>query len=159
MEEPAMQLPNVAAATSETALPVLHVVAHADPASIPEFYPGEQSFDAELIGEANQVTQFLDPSVIARPHAKATALAAQSQESQRDRATRYFATHGLRRVAQALGEDASETKVAHNDWRRVLSETDSKASATGGRQEQMSSQPSPWAAVDAIRYSTAKLMG
>mmetsp|Transcript_46478 Transcript_46478/g.85164 ORF Transcript_46478/g.85164 Transcript_46478/m.85164 type:complete len:220 (+) Transcript_46478:88-747(+) len=158
-------LPIVAAATSgsesaQTVETPVHVDADQERVP-PEFYPGEKSFDAELIGETNQVTAILDPSEsIVKPHAKATALAAQSQESQRQRASRYFATHGLRRVAQALGEDTSHVKVAQNNWRTLLSNADSKgAAAAAPHQEQLSGQPSPWAAVDAIRNSRAKLLG
>jgi len=73
-----------------------------------DYFSKEQSFDAELMSRADQVQekmQALKGSDSVEGSHKKAALAARLQESDQDRATRFFAAHGMKQIAHILGDE------------------------------------------------------
>merc|ERR1719272_2898562 len=70
--------------------------------------------DAELMSQATRVEKEMrsmdadDRHAAAKAATHHTALAAKSQISQRERAARYFAAHGMEKVGQSLGITAAK---------------------------------------------------
>mmetsp|Transcript_16043 Transcript_16043/g.37838 ORF Transcript_16043/g.37838 Transcript_16043/m.37838 type:complete len:227 (+) Transcript_16043:108-788(+) len=136
------------------------VLPHASAEDVPEFYPGERSFDAQLLAETDEVRAGQAEAVSAAKQRPRAALAVQSQESQHDRAARYFAVHGMRQVAQALGEevDSKSTAKKEQDWREKLKVDQSAVTemSSSRSREARRAASSPWAAVDALRSRAAQ---
>merc|ERR550537_677332 len=95
----------------KAAVPAVAAVAKKTAKATDEYFPGEHDLDKELFAKADEVQKEVanmkDPTVEDAPK-KAAALNAQSQESQQQRAARYFAAHGMKKVGHMLGEELSE---------------------------------------------------
>merc|ERR1719378_836449 len=108
-----------------------------DAAQSGDFFPGEQALDDQLMKKADQVQLELanmkDPTLDQTP--KKAALSSVKAESTEERAARYFATHGMKKVGHMLGEelDSKEEKA-------VVAEHDADEQKI---QEQLASAPYP----------------
>merc|ERR1719316_1169067 len=78
-----------------------------------DFYPGEHRLDEQLMGMANQVEDIVqearreDPT---KKKSKASLLGhatVKVVETQAQKAARFFATHGMKKVGQMLGQELS----------------------------------------------------
>merc|ERR1719253_1356035 len=96
-----------------SAKPVVAAVAAKAPAAASsERFPG---LDKDLMERADRVAEemrAMDEPKAPEAAAKKAALASESQESRRDRAARFFATHGMKGVGSMLGDTISANAEA-----------------------------------------------
>merc|ERR1719217_1914443 len=129
-----------------------------------EFFPGEHQLDDDLMKKADQVQEEMqdltDPTAPAPK--KTAALTAQKQESRADRAARFFAMHGMKKVGHMLGEEmskAAETKAVReeaevdNTLRQQVATPEASADALEMPEDDDEDLEAKkrWQAVDALR--------
>merc|ERR1719160_623644 len=75
-----------------------------------EFFPGEHKFDDQIMKKADQAAAIMkevekegDPT----KKTTKTSLAKVKTESKEERAARYFALHGMKKIGHVLGEELS----------------------------------------------------
>lgn len=84
-----------------------------------DLYPGQQEFDDQLFHKANLIEEDLKHMPAFQGSARKPVIALQQQESEQDRARRYFATHGMAPIGDILGKYASKEEL-----KKVLAEHD-----------------------------------
>merc|ERR1719310_2363674 len=83
-----------------------------------DWYPHEHELDALLMSKAmdvqremKEVDKMVDPTM-PKPKASLAAAKTEVHESTSDRAARYFATHGMKKVAHWMGDELSASVQA-----------------------------------------------
>jgi len=115
------------------------------------------ALDSALMRSADRIERDMEARSVAQPQSatrKRTVLAVQHQESQQDRAARYFAVHGLGKVGEMLGLGASKQLVLKAEAEARSASDASKATLAVTAEETNDDEDDyhkRWAAADALR--------